>query len=169
MIVSKHTGYDTLRLIHGKGRQFAHARNILCHIVQSEFPHLTDTLAEMTGATKFDIIKADANISAQSSRNPRLLAIISDIREDLSLPRLDIVEKKEIPASVQLFGFRWTEHDMMCMRKAMDDSVKYMQKLCKIGRQPIKEGMVFAPMQREKKPKRSWYNEQDNRVYTQTQ
>lgn len=165
LAICKHTGYDTFQLMYAKARPYAHARNLLCHIVHKEYPDLIDTLAEMMHISKYDVLKGYASIESRLNKSESLRKEVSDIREELSLERIDQAVINEIPASVRLFGFRWTEQEEMMMRYAMEDSVRYMNKLCRIGRQPIEEGMVFSTKQRKRQPKRTWYNEKENVAY----
>lgn len=139
--ISKHTGIPTPGIIKCKMRDCSTARAIACHIIKNECPSLTNNLAYILGVTRKQLFMSAYNMQEKSKNDNELFLLENKIRCELGLKLIE----KEIPYSMQIFGFKWTEKENEDMKRAMDESVAYMNKLCEVGQPPIEKGMVFRP------------------------
>lgn len=158
-VISLHTDVDRTSILQGKSKKATTARDILCHTVNECYPHLMKTLCDMTCVCKSAIYKAEARASLRIDEDPALRRFVNNIRRDLCLPPIkkeikttaakvdysqNVVKKnaEEIPASQLIFGFKWSDKENVRIWGAETDSVIFMNKYCKMGKQPIAEGMV---------------------------
>lgn len=158
-VISKHTDVDRTSILQCKNKKATTARHILFHTVMNCCPHLMKILCNMTCVCKSAIYKAESCMAIKIDEDPSVRRFVNNIRKDLSLPPIkkeikptvisydytqNVIKKngEDIPTSQIIFGFKWSDKDNMRIWGAETESVAFMDNYCRMGKQPIAEGMV---------------------------
>lgn len=141
-IISKHTGVSRADITDSMSQHAALARAITCHIIREGFPHLMKSFQDMANISAAAFYKAIRRALLNIETDDRLLYLVNEIRRELTMPVLKICQEPKIPVSLQIFGFKWSDLDILRRRRAIRASARYMDKYCSYGRQPVEAGMV---------------------------
>lgn len=159
--ISSHTDAPRWDILLGKSHHTATAHQFLCHVVVNCYPHLMRKLSEASGKKTEGIRVAASSVDSRMQRDRDLKLIMNRVRRSLSLPIIKVRHKEDsaqISDTKRLFGFDYTDEDIVRRHNAIRSANQFMRKYCSVGRQPLDIGMVWTRV----KPKRSyegWYNE----------
>lgn len=156
-IVSKHTGVARTDILEGNTRKCTDARGIVCHLIMYGLPHLKRTFIETSARTTDAFYKSAHTADMMVRRNPEYRYTVNCVRRRLGLPPMKYEDNESVSATMRLFGFDYTDADILRREKAMHDSMAYMAKVCSEGRQPMEGAMVYSVIR--KPDMRQWYHD----------
>lgn len=152
------------------------AQRILCYIAKNDY----DICKEAAKAMRKHLASCETIAEAVSEmihQGDDIIRPMNKVRKKLGLQRLlsdqeiqEIEEKKRRlerqrivrshKNAKQIFFIKYTDEDERLMQDAIKASNEYFEKISRIGRPPISDGMVFVSSPNrpsQKKPKRGWY------------
>lgn len=124
-------------------------RCFMCHLVYYGLPHLRNALHEKANISKTSFHKGVESADKLIHESSDNLCLMNEIRTRVGLSRLKHSISHfldTISDTKRLFGFDYTEEEILRRRAVIRSSNEYMKKLCSIGREPIPEGMVYSPI-----------------------
>ena len=138
----------------------AKARWFMAHCIHEGLVHLRNLYIERTSCTPSTFFKNVNFADELIHESVDDLCRMNDIRARVGLPKLRhaVMHRDKISNTKTLFGFDYTENDALRLLNACRGAREYMNKLCKLGRQPIPDGMVYSSIRR-KPTYDSWYND----------
>lgn len=154
-VVSKHTGISRTDILNGSRHRYARARGMLCHIIYNSLPHLKNIFLTTSGKSLAVFCQASDKADRMVDNSFFYRQQMNFIRTELGLPVLKSKIPENISPTMRLFGFDYTEKDIMRREIAIHNSSLYMERLCSIGRPPLKDGLVFTV--NKKVNPRKWY------------
>lgn len=136
------------------------ARWFMAHIIQNGLVHLRKMFIEKSDISRVTFYKGADTADEMIFDSKEDLCLMNEIRERVGLPKLKraVTHKAKISDTKTLFGFDYTEIDIIKFRYSCIGARDYMNKLCSIGRKPIPDGMVYSPIQKSRAYD-SWYRE----------
>lgn len=163
------TGVDRINIVSGGTANGRTTRHILCHVVRNGYPHLMKPLCEMTGLASVSVHKYAHSITEQSREDERIERILKAVERslDVKTPKPQPVESEKPTVEKKPTRHRkypkWnpfglTVLDDIKRHAAIRSANEFMEKFCKIGLQPIADGMVYT----RKKSERNWYDDSEN-------
>lgn len=149
------TGVDRVSIITGAKASGRTARHILCYVVRNGYPHLMKGLRDMIGLASSSIHKYAQLISRESREDEKIERILKAVERSLRVkpPKEEKAEsapgKEQKPKTVKRKYPKWnpfnlTPLDDIKRRIAERNAIEFMEKFCKIGLQPIADGMVYS-------------------------
>lgn len=147
--VSKVTGIGWIPMLESSKYADTHARQILCHIVVHNYPHLVPTLTQKTTISTSAILKAAKKEQGRIEEDTLELHQLNAVLIDLNLPLVRVDRKSEkknkfkLSPTKQLFGFDYTIDEEIRMEKAIHAAISFMAKYGK-GIQPTPYGRVLS-------------------------
>lgn len=141
-------------------QQTARARWFVAHCIYNGHVHLRNMFMERTDSNAKGFYQYADSADELIHESVEYLSMMNEIRERVGLPKLKhaVRHRDKISHTKTLFGFDYTELDALRLRNACRGAKEHMQKLCKLGRQPIPDGKVFSPLNR-KPTYNSWYQD----------
>lgn len=135
-------------------KQTFSARQMLCYFVIEYYPKEVPNLIRILRADMDMCSVFRSTFIKRMVSDTSLAGTIKQLEEDVkmrnTIARLEEQRQKRDKElhkrnklSRRLFNIEYTYEDEMNRICAMQESVKFMKKHCKTGRQPIEEGMVF--------------------------
>lgn len=152
--ITKFTFVEKDDMLFRKDRASTNALEILCYIVVNDCPYLTAPLAKLSGMHRFEIHEISMRLRRKFTQYAGALDVLNQVRKALRLE--EVKRNGDIPTSLRMFGFRWTDKEETDMLQAMHVSAMYMAKKCSYGRQPVEPGFVSVQV-KPQKTYDSWY------------
>lgn len=141
-------------------QQTSRARWFVAHCIYNGLVHLRNLFMESTDTTVRGFYQYADSADELIHESSEYLSMMNEIRIRVGLQKLKhaVRHRDKISNTKVLFGFDYTELDALRLRNACRGAKEYMQKLCKLGRKPIPDGMVYSPI-RPKRTYSSWYQD----------
>lgn len=143
--VAEAFGVSKTEILKKYSQKTSKARYFLCHIIYYGLPHLRRVLLENADISKTAYYKGTAHASEYIKESNEDLCTMNEIREKVGLPRLKDIQtcSAKISNTKTMFGFDYTELDILRYRNACRKAAEYMRGLCSVGRQPLPDGKVY--------------------------
>lgn len=160
--VSRYTEVCKGDIMSGNDRESTKARGFVCHILRDGFPYLLSTFQGKSKMSRQAVYQAARRTDVCIKNDAETRHLMNRIRERMKLLPIKDVECNAkhpyISPTKRLFGFDYTDKERLRRKNAIISSMRFMDRLCSFGRQPIIDGMVYSTV-RTKKIRNSWYND----------